>query len=242
MLEIRLDEIETDSQSQDAYETIYATSDISQRDSFYLWLVDLFGLKPDDVYLDISCGRGQLPALARERGIRAHGIDLSHTALKSAANESHRKNLVTANSQTLPYAANNFTIVSNIGSIEHYVDMPTALREMVRVLKPGGRAYILVPNTFSLLHNIWIAFREGRTNIDSQPIQRYAARKEWQNLLEESGLEVVGTVKYEIEVPYTAKDWASYLRHPKRLIRLMLVPLVPLNLAFCFLFICRKVG
>ncbi len=118
--------------------------------------------------------------------------------------------------------------------------MQTAVQQMARVLKPGGRAVVLVPNSFSLMHNIWIAARDGRTNIDQQPIQRYAARLEWQALLEENGLDVTNTIKYEIETPRTLGDWVRYLRHPKKILRLAIRPFVPLNLAFCFVYLCHK--
>lgn len=242
MLEIRLPEISTNNDSRQAYDTIYTEGDISQRASFYLWLVDLFAIQPGDVYLDISCGRVHLPKLARARGAIAHGLDLSHAALKLGRERTGVTNVVTANSQELPYADNSFDVISNIGSLEHYVDMHAAIREMTRVLKPGGRAYVLVPNTFSLTTNIWIAMRQGYTSIDKQPIQRYAARLEWQALIEESGLIVEKTIKYEREWPRTQADLVYYLTHLKDLARVLFQPFVPLNLAFCFVFIARKPG
>lgn len=238
-LEIRLDQAHTDADSRRAYEELYRVTDITLPDSFYLWLIDLFDLQPDDVYLDVSCGHGQLTALARRRGVNAHGLDLAFTALQ-AGQPTADPRLTLGNGQQLPFAAGSFTVVSNIGSLEHYVDMETAVSEMARVLRPGGRAFVLVPNTFSLLHNVWIAFRQGRTNIDIQPIQRYMARLEWQQLLEATGLRVDRTIKYEIERPRTCADWQRVLRHPKRLARLLAAPLVPLNLAFCFVFFCSK--
>ncbi len=240
MLEIRLPEIDSDTDSQQAYDTIYAEGDISQRPSFYLWLIRLFNLQPKETYLDISCGRAYLPKLAETYGAVAHGLDLSYAALHHAKKQAGVRNLVVANSQALPYASNSFNVVSNIGSMEHYVDMDTAVREMTRILKPDGRAYILVPNTFSLTTNIWIAMRQGRTSIDNQPIQRYAARREWQDLIETYGLKVEKTVKYEREWPRTYKDALYYLTHPKDLARVLFSPFVPLNLTFCFVFIARK--
>jgi ubiquinone/menaquinone biosynthesis C-methylase UbiE len=240
MLEIRLPQIATDSDSRQAYDDIYTEGDISQRDSFYLWLNQLFALQPGECYLDVSCGRVQLPGLAQQQGAIAHGLDLSHAALKAGRASSAVNNLVTANSQQLPYASHSFDVVSNIGSLEHYVNMYAAVREMTRVLRPGGRAYVLVPNTFSLTTNIWIALRQGRTSIDNQPIQRYAARLEWQALIESYGLQVEKTYKYEREWPRTRTDWGYYLSHPKDMVRLLFQPFVPLNLAFCFLFVARK--
>jgi len=238
--EIRLDDKVTADDSRAAYDVIYGEDDISQRASFYLWVQDLLALKPGETYLDISCGRAQLTTLARVRGSNAHGLDLSYTALHSGWNSGRGGHLITGNSQQLPYAPESFDVVSNIGSLEHYLDMAMAVQQMVRVLKPGGRAIVLVPNSFSLLHNIWIALRDGRTNIDQQPIQRYATRLEWQTLLEENGLVVDKTLKYELETPRTWTDWGHYLRHPKKMVRLALRPFVPLNLAFCFVFLCYK--
>jgi len=242
MLEVRLNQVTTDHESQQVYDEVYSVTDLSQQESFYLWMVERLELRPEDKYLDISCGRAQLLALAQERGIESHGIDLSHTALQSGRELTQSQRLVTGNSQALPYVSESFTVVSNIGSLEHYVDMNTAVHEMARVLKPGGRAIVLVPNTFSLLNNIWFAFRQGRTSIDPhQPIQRYGARYEWQQLLENAGLIVEKTIKYERVRPRTWPDFVSYAQHPKEAIRLLLTPFVPLNLAFCFVFVCRKV-
>lgn len=236
LLEIRLPEIESTQDSKSAYETIYTESDISQRDSFYLWLASLFKLRPNEVYLDISCGRAHLIDAVQKHGVHAYGLDLSHTALVSGQKLYGADKLVTGNSQILPLASEAFDVVSNIGSLEHFVDMETAVSEMTRILKPGGRAYVLVPNTFSLMTNIWIAMRQGKTSIDSQPIQRYAARQEWQDIVESAGLVVQNTYKYEREWPRTAADRRYYLTHPKALIRLLMTPFIPLNLAFCFVF------
>ncbi len=241
MLEVRLNHVETDTESRQAYDIVYDEGDISQSHSFYLWTLDLLNLKSGESYLDVSCGLGELIALAQEKDVKTFGLDISHNALKAGQEKIGSKYLTTANSQDLPYADNSFDVISNIGSLEHFVDMKTAVREMARVLKPDGRAVILVPNTFSLLINVWIAFRKGRTSIDPyQPIQRYAARYEWQDLLQENGLTVEKTIKYEREWPRTKHDFMNYVRHPKQIIRLLLTPFVPLNMAWSFVFICRR--
>ncbi|MEM7333743.1 MAG: class I SAM-dependent methyltransferase [Chloroflexota bacterium] len=240
LLEIRLPDIDSTADSQSAYDSIYTETDISQRESFYLWLNDLFNFRENEAYLDISCGRAQLVNLAKPQKVKAFGLDLSFAALQSGLEGDGKDMLITGNSQLLPFASNSFDIVTNIGSLEHYVDMETAVSEMTRVLRPGGRAIVLVPNTFSLLTNILIAYRQGKTSIDLQPIQRYAARQEWQDIIEGSGLVVKQTHKYEREWPRTAADRKYYLAHPKEMIRLLLTPIIPLNLAFCFVFEAYK--
>ncbi|MBI1880698.1 MAG: hypothetical protein HYR94_21185 [Chloroflexi bacterium] len=59
-------------------------------------------------------------------------------------------------------------------------------------------------------------------------------------MLEANGLAVRRTLKYERAWPRTWADGRWYLRRPKQLIRLLLQPLIPLNLAFCFIFVCQK--
>lgn len=242
MLEVRLNKACTDQDSKQQYENVYSEmGHIAQSHSFYQWILDLLQLQPHETYLDISCGQAELPKLAQTSGIQSHGMDLSHNALITGRTAIKANNLVTANSQQLPYKESSFDVISNIGSLEHFIDMPMAVRETARVLKEDGRALILVPNTFSLLTNIWIALRQGRTSIDYyQPIQRYAARYEWQELLEQNGLTVNKTIKYERPRPRNKNDLKNYLHHPKEMLRLLLTPFIPLNLAWSFVFICQK--
>lgn len=241
MLEIRLNNVDTDSASQEAYNSIYEITDIAQSISFYRWFYKHLALKETDTFLDISCGNGLLLNLARAQGIEAYGMDLSLEALRIAKQRHGLRSLAAANSQLLPFADESFTVISNVGSLEHYVDMPAAIRETARVLNSDGRCVILVPNTFSLLTNIWHAYRKGRTSFDPyQPIQRYGARYEWQELLEDNGLHVNNTIKFERVIPKNRTDFIDLLGRPKELIRLLLSPIVPLNLAFCFIYFCGK--
>ncbi|UCG25241.1 MAG: methyltransferase domain-containing protein [Chloroflexota bacterium] len=241
IVEVRLEETVTDKVSQDAYDSVYDQTDISQSDSFYIWLYELLDLQASDVFLDISTGKCDLLAQAQQHGIQAYGNDLSIQALLGGRADFGAQPVVVANSQQLPFANESFSVVSNIGSLEHFTDMPAAIRDKSRLLIPGGRAIILVPNTYSLLNNIWYAFRHGRTSIDPyQPIQRYAARYEWQKLIESNGLVVEKTIGYDRVRPRTWADLADYLRRPKDLIKLLLSRFIPLNLAFCFIFFCKK--
>lgn len=241
MLEVRLRQEQTDETSRAAYDDVYREVGLSQLPSFYLHIQRLLALQPGERYLDISCGRAEILSLVATPEVVCHGLDWALPAVRFGRGHAPNANLITGDSQALPYPDASFDVLSNIGSLEHYLDMAAAVREMARVLRPTGRALVLVPNTFSLLNNVWIAFRQGRTSIDPyQPIQRYAARLEWQQLLEENGLRVVQTLKYERPWPRTAADRRYYWRHPKELGRLLLAPLIPLNLAFCFIFICRR--
>jgi hypothetical protein len=93
-----------------------------------------------------------------------------------------------------------------------------------------------------LLTNIWTAFRTGRISVDGQPIQRYGARADWTALIQAGGLTVRKILKYERTWPRILSDWHYYFSRPKELLHLLAAPFVPLNLAFCFLYICERPG
>ncbi len=227
-----------------AYETIYRGPGIRLLDSFYLWLLDVLDPQPGRRLLDISCGEGVLVHQARARGLDAYGLDLAEAAVERAHRQGEtargKGGFVVAAGEHLPHPDASFDYVTNIGSLEHFADVAAGVREMARVLRPDGTALVLVPNLFSLLNNIYEAWRKGHAVDDGQPLQRYAARRDWEQMLSANGLAVMQTLKYEREWPRSRADLGAYLRRPKALVRLMLTPFVPLNLASCFVFRCRR--
>jgi SAM-dependent methyltransferase len=239
LLEIRLQEKNHDSRL--GYDDLYEKTSLSQIDSFYLWLAKQFNLPDHGTLLDLACGAGEMVRLAGLRGMRAVGLDISDVVARAASWHVQSYGTIgIGQGESIPFADDCFDCVTNIGSLEHFQDPAQGVREMARVLNSQGRAYVLVPNTFSLLTNILIAWRKGITSIDQQPIQRYGARMDWANLLENNGLHVLKTMKYERAWPQRLSDWGYYFRNPKQMIRLLATPFVPLNLAFCFIFICGK--
>jgi len=244
LLEIRHIEENTPDRVKRAYEAIYTGPGIHQLGSFYFWLLDVLSPCSGQRLLDVSCGEGTLVHLARAHGLEAYGLDLAEAAVRIARRKVELQtgggDFIVAAGEHLPYADASFDYVTNIGSLEHFTDVAAGVREMARVLRPNGVAMVLVPNLFSLLHNVYEAWRKGRMVDDGQPLQRYATRRDWEHILYVNGLVVLRTVKYEREWPRSRSDLVWYLRHPKAFVRLMLSPFVPLNLASCFVFLCRR--
>ncbi|MER3457316.1 MAG: hypothetical protein C4309_00380 [Chloroflexota bacterium] len=244
LLEIRHMEEDTAHWVKRAYEAIYTGPGIRQLESFYLWLLDILSPLPGRRLLDVSCGEGTLVRWASARGVEAYGIDLAEAAVRIAYNRgglmTGKSSFAVAAGEHLPFPDVSFDYVTNIGSLEHFADVAAGVREMARILRPNGTALMLVPNLFSLLHNVYEVWRKGHVVDDGQPLQRYATRRDWEQLLRANGLTVLRTVKYEREWPRSRSDLAWYLRHPKALVRLMLSPVVPLNLASCFVFLCCR--
>ena len=241
MFEIRHTGMDASSSTQDAYNNIYHSHGLMQRDSYYLWLLYLLQPEPNHTLLDISCGQGRLVSLARQKGLHSLGIDFSIAALQQGQDNCPSANWTVGDGEYLPLPDQCMDYVTHIGSLEHYLHPQDGAREIFRVLKPHGRACILLPNAFGLLGNIKYVLHKGNIFDDGQPIQRYATRNVWSKLLESVGLKIIRTIGYgEIERPRTYKDTRWLLARPQKILRLLLIQFIPLNLNNHFVFICTR--
>ena len=223
------------------YDEIYEGSEIHQMDSFFIWVCSLLQVNAGSLVLDVSTGRGQMVEFARRRQAHAFGLDFSMVACRLAASRSPRA-ILCSDGQRLPFPDGTFDVVTNLGSLEHFERMDFGVQEMARVLKSDGIACLTVPNTFGLRWNVNVAWKTGDVDDDGQPLQRYGTRLQWQRLLESNGLSVVKVLGYEHEraFPRTRHDLKTYLMHPKRLVSLLFVPLIPVNAAGQFVFVCER--
>lgn len=106
----------------------------------------LASLAPDASLLDVGCGGGhQLVQIAGVRpGLKLHGLDLSPEQVARASRRLQPLGGVATQGSALdlPFPEATFDAVISVASIKHWPDPRQGLREMVRVLKPGGRLYV----------------------------------------------------------------------------------------------------
>jgi SAM-dependent methyltransferase len=232
-------EIRQQADTRQAYDEIFEQKGILLRDSFYLWLIDLLDPQPARTLLDISCGQGRLVNLAHEKGLHAFGVDFAYPGVRLGRVACPAADWAVGDGECLPIASGSMDYVTHIGSLEHYEHPARGAGEIARVLKPDGKACILLPNAFGLLGNIKYVWQHGEVFADDQPLQRYATRFTWERLLEAGGLRVVRAVGWgEIERPRTAHDLKSMLRRPQKILRWMISWLTPLNFSNDFAFLC----
>ncbi len=104
-------------------------------------------VRPGDRVLQVDCGPGVLAARLVELGAQVVGTDLSSEALRRARSRGILAYQVNTDRDPLPFEAAYFDVVVSDSQIEHRVDSDRYLDECVRVLRPGGRLVLCVPNT-----------------------------------------------------------------------------------------------
>src|SRR5262245_3788693 len=85
---------------------------------------------------------------AAEQGAKPVGIDIARDTVGKARSllAPHRPVIALADVRWLPLQSESVDLVYSMGTIEHFEDYETAVAEIYRVLKPGGRAIVGVPN------------------------------------------------------------------------------------------------
>lgn len=136
--------------------------------------------------LDVACGLGQWLALLQRRGARISGIDISERAVDLCRQRFPDGDFHQGAAEQLPFADASFDLVTCMGSLEHFLDKPAALSEMVRVAVPGARFLILVPNAGFLTRRLGLY----RGTQQVQIREDVYTLKEWADLLAGTGLVV----------------------------------------------------
>ena len=96
-------------------------------------------VRPGDRVLDACCGTGDLALAAEEAGGTVTGLDFSQRMLERARHKSSTVEWVRGDAMALPFEDGTFDTVVSTLVLCTVPDPEVALREIHRVLKPGGR-------------------------------------------------------------------------------------------------------
>jgi ubiquinone/menaquinone biosynthesis C-methylase UbiE len=104
--------------------------------------------------LEVGCGTGNISRALAGRGAQVAGLDVSGPMLAAAHLRAHEQGcsltLIRGQAGWLPFPEAVFDGVISILALDFILDRPSALGEMVRVLRPGGFLVLALLNRYSL--------------------------------------------------------------------------------------------
>ncbi len=151
-----------------------------QRQSAVLDSVDASGLRPGAAVLEIGCGAGHLTVELAGRGLRVDAVDASAAMVHATAERVRAAGLAqdvsvgVADVHALPYEPGHYDLVVAVGVIPWLHSPGAAVREMARVLRPGGWLVLTADNRLRLT-----SFTDPRAILALTPLRRiyHALRK-----------------------------------------------------------------
>jgi SAM-dependent methyltransferase len=136
--------------------------------------------------LDIACGVGLWLRAVGAHGAIAAGADISRKALEICRRALPNAKLCCSPAEQLPFSDGEFDFISCLGALEHFLDPQAALREIIRVAKPGAMVLLLVPNSgfFPRRMGLYSGTDQAQVREEDRSLE------EWQAMFESVGLRV----------------------------------------------------
>lgn len=126
------------------------------------------------------------------QGARVFGIDIARPVLQLAHREFAGGRLEAANAdvRALPFADASFDAVYSMGTVEHFPESTVAVAELYRVLRPGGRAIIGVPNRHDPFLRPLMVEVLWRLGLYDYGYEKSFSRAQLRRMLESAGFDV----------------------------------------------------
>jgi demethylmenaquinone methyltransferase/2-methoxy-6-polyprenyl-1,4-benzoquinol methylase len=105
--------------------------------------LDKVGVGVADRVVDLACGTGDFCELAAARGARVTGVDFAVQMLRRAQKRDRTLAFVQGDAERLPFRSASVDVVTCGFALRNFVSLETALREMARIVKPGGRVALI---------------------------------------------------------------------------------------------------
>lgn len=117
--------------------------------------------------LEIGVGMGADHRRFAEAGSDLAGIDLTDRAVQHVQRQFELTGLVsdlrTGSAEALDFASDSFDLVYAWGVLHHTPDTPGALKEVLRVLRPGGEAKVMIYHKHSMVgYMLWLRYALAR--------------------------------------------------------------------------------
>lgn len=197
----------------------YLTSTVHAQGKDLQRLGKLLAGSTDARLLDLGCGAGHASFTAAAHVSQVVAYDLSAQMLAVVGKAAQEKGLENIQVQqgvaeSLPFEDASFDVVISRYSAHHWHDVGRALREVKRVLKPGGR--VIVMDVVSPGHPLLdIYLQTVEVLRDTSHVRNYAPG-EWLSMLTESGLLVQEVTADRLDLEFSS--WVARMRTPEHFV------------------------
>lgn len=177
-----------------------------------LWGMSHLDLAGDEKILDIGCGGGINLSRFLKKVPRGHvtGIDLSPDCVNYSfvrnrdAIAEGRCSVYEGSAELLPFGANHFDIITAFETIYFWPDLPSTLKEIKRVLKPGGTFLIVnEADGYGFLDNLYPKIIKDMTVYKTEELSSILTKAGFTNIEIDTKL---GCVTISAKRPVTALD------------------------------------
>jgi SAM-dependent methyltransferase len=160
--------------------------------------------------LEVGCGAGSHAALFARHGARMAALDLSQDRAAATQRkfdllrqEDGGSAALQGDGERLPFADNSFDIVYSNGVLHHSPDTQAGVAELLRVLKPGGSAVVMLycKHSINWWVTLWFGYGVLRGGL-RRGVDRLGSATEW------AGTDAL-TVKNPVTRAYTASELRS---------------------------------
>ncbi len=171
--------------------------------------------------LEAGCGQGRWVVYLHQKGYKTIGLEIYEDALKGTKKEFPSLPLIRGDVLRLPHPENSISAIISLGVVEHFeMGSEEALREMYRILRPGGLLFLTVPYESILRRWVHRPYHHAVTLIKQQRGKSFVFgeyrynRKEMKEFLQQVGFKILETHPDDFCFPkslgfYT--DWTRYV-------------------------------
>lgn len=122
--------------------------------------------------LEIGCGMGAMASFWARQGAKVTAVDLNPTSIEQTRRRFEllglQGQIQTEDARNLSFRDGSFDYVYSWGVLHHSPTIENSIRELFRVLKPGGQFGVMLYNRHSLLYGYHIRYLEGLLHAESR--------------------------------------------------------------------------